>query len=123
MTLFYVLFNIISVLSGQWLSDNERLCAMKTVDGWKDSRLQRICGVSNPGPLDQQASAKPGTPLSTAKNDFTKTWQIKVIVNTGGSRARALEGSDRFSLGLYWLLCRCWECLEISISLLHPRRM
>ena len=26
---FYVLFNSISVISGQWIGDNERLCAMK----------------------------------------------------------------------------------------------
>ena len=26
---FYVLFNSISVISGQWADDNERLCAMK----------------------------------------------------------------------------------------------
>ena len=26
---FYVLFNSISVISGQWVDDNERLCAME----------------------------------------------------------------------------------------------
>ena len=26
---FYVLFNSISVISGQWVGDNERLCAME----------------------------------------------------------------------------------------------
>ena len=27
--LFYILFNSISVVSGQWTDDNERLCAME----------------------------------------------------------------------------------------------
>ena len=29
MTQFYVLFNNISIISGRWADDNERLCAME----------------------------------------------------------------------------------------------
>ena len=47
---FYILFNSISVISGQC----ER--QWNPVYGWKDFCLQQ---GSNPGPLDQQASAKP----------------------------------------------------------------
>ena len=45
---FYVLFNSISVKSGKWLRDNEKLCAMEPryLYGWKDSRLKRDL---NPG--------------------------------------------------------------------------
>ena len=31
----YVLFNSISVISGGWLSDDERLCAMEACLWWK----------------------------------------------------------------------------------------
>ena len=37
MTRFYVLFNSISVISGRWFDDNERLCAMELC-----LRLRRI---------------------------------------------------------------------------------
>ena len=33
---FYVLFNSVSVISGRWADDNERLCAMEPVYGWED---------------------------------------------------------------------------------------
>ena len=47
---FYVLFNSISVISGRWADDNERLCAMEP-----RLRLRRFCleRGSNSGPLDQ----------------------------------------------------------------------
>ena len=32
---FYVLFNSISVISGQWFGDNERLCAMESHLRWE----------------------------------------------------------------------------------------
>ena len=49
-SLIYILFNSISVKSGQWVDDNEMLCAM-------EPRLQLrrfpFEWGSNPGPLDQ----------------------------------------------------------------------
>ena len=47
---FYVLFNSVSVISGRWADDNERVCAMEP-----RLRLGRFCleRGSNPGPLDQ----------------------------------------------------------------------
>ena len=33
---FYVLFNSISVISGRWADDNERLCAMEPRIDWLD---------------------------------------------------------------------------------------
>ena len=47
---FYVLFNSVSVISGQWADDNERLCAMEPRLRLGRFRLER---GSNPGPLDQ----------------------------------------------------------------------
>ena len=46
----YVLFNSISVISGQWADDNERRCAMEF-----RLRLRRFCleQGSNSGPLDK----------------------------------------------------------------------
>ena len=43
--LFYVLLNSVSVISGQWADDTERLCAMEP-----RLRLRRFClkGGSNP---------------------------------------------------------------------------
>ena len=51
---FYVLFNSVSVISGRWPDDNERLCAMEPHLRLRRFRLER---GSNSGPLDQQASA------------------------------------------------------------------
>ena len=47
---FYVPFNNISVISGQWADDNERLCAIEP-----HLRLRRFClkQGSNSGLLDQ----------------------------------------------------------------------
>ena len=50
---FYVLFNSISVISGQWADDNERLCAMEPRLWSGKIGLER--GL-NPGPFDQEAS-------------------------------------------------------------------
>ena len=47
---FYVLFNNISVISGQWPGDIERLCAMEPHLELRRFRLQR---GSNSGQLDQ----------------------------------------------------------------------
>ena len=47
---FYVLFNSISVISGRWADDNERLCAMEPRLRLRRFRLER---GSNSGPLDQ----------------------------------------------------------------------
>ena len=47
---FYVLFNSISVISGRWADDNERLCAMEPRLRVRRFRLER---GSNSGPLDQ----------------------------------------------------------------------
>ena len=47
---FYVLFDSISVISGRWADDNERLCAMEPRLRLRRFRLER---VSNSGPLDQ----------------------------------------------------------------------
>ena len=47
---FYVLFNSISVISGRWADDNERLCAMGPRLRLRRFRLER---GSNSGPLDQ----------------------------------------------------------------------
>ena len=52
---FCVLFNSISVILGQWEGDNERLCAMESIIGWKDFPQWE----SNPGPLGQQARVNP----------------------------------------------------------------
>ena len=51
---FYILFNSISVISGGWVDDKERLCAME-----RCLQLRRFflkLGL-NPGLLDQQARA------------------------------------------------------------------
>ena len=45
---FYVLFNIISVISGRWVGDNERPCAMEPRLRFKRSWPQGL----NLGPLD-----------------------------------------------------------------------
>ena len=47
---FNVLFNSISVISGRWVDDNERLCAMEPL-----LRLRRFCleQDSSSGPLDR----------------------------------------------------------------------
>ena len=50
----HVLFNSISVISGRWADDNERLCAMEPHLRLRRFRLGR---GSNPGPPDQLASA------------------------------------------------------------------
>ena len=55
---FYVLFNSISVISGQWADDNERLCAMEPHLQLRRFRLE---WGSNPGPLDHRPAL---TPLS-----------------------------------------------------------
>ena len=47
---FYVLFNSVSVISGRWADDNERLCAMEP--GLRLGRFGLEQG-SNPGLLDQ----------------------------------------------------------------------
>ena len=47
---FYVIFNSISVISGRWTDDNERLCAMGSRLRLRKFRLER---GSNSGPLDQ----------------------------------------------------------------------
>ena len=47
---FYVLFNSVSVISGRWAGDNERLCAMKPRLRLGRFRLEQ---GSSPGPLDQ----------------------------------------------------------------------
>ena len=39
---FSVLFNNISLISGQWDFDNERLFAMDPVCDWEDSHLDQI---------------------------------------------------------------------------------
>ena len=49
---FYILFNNNSVLSGWWVGDNERLCAME-LSLRKDPSLKF---GSNLSPLDQQGS-------------------------------------------------------------------
>ena len=46
---FYVLFYSISVISGRWADDNERLCAMEP--GLR-LRIFRLEQGSNSGPLD-----------------------------------------------------------------------
>ena len=46
---FHVLFNSISVISGQWEVDNEKLCAMKPCLQWRRFCLEQ---GSNSGPLD-----------------------------------------------------------------------
>ena len=46
----YVLFNSMSVISGRWADDNERVCAMEPRKRLKRFRLEQ---GSNPGPLDQ----------------------------------------------------------------------
>ena len=50
----YVLSSSISVMSGRWDVDNERLCAMEHRSRLRRFRLER---GSNSGPLDQKASA------------------------------------------------------------------
>ena len=47
---FNVLFKNISVISGRWTDDNERLGAMKPRLRLRRLRIER---GSNPGPLDQ----------------------------------------------------------------------
>lgn len=49
----YAIFYSVSVVSGWWESDNERLSAAERVYGWKDFCFQQ---ESNPRPLDQQDS-------------------------------------------------------------------
>ena len=47
---FHVLFNSISVISGRWADDNERLCAMEHRLRLRIFNLER---GQNPGPLAQ----------------------------------------------------------------------
>ena len=47
---FYVLFNSVSVISGRWADDNERLCAMEPRLRLRRFHLKR---GSKSGPLDQ----------------------------------------------------------------------
>ena len=54
---FYVLFNSIFVISGRWEGDYETLCAVDFHLSLERFPSQE--SVSNPGPPDQQASAKP----------------------------------------------------------------
>ena len=49
---FYVHLNTILAISGRWVSDDEKQCAMEP--NLKDPHLKR---GSNPGQLDQQPSA------------------------------------------------------------------
>ena len=35
---FYVLFNSISVISGQWVNDDEKLCAMELLDQYASAK-------------------------------------------------------------------------------------
>ena len=68
---FYILFNSISVISGQWADDNIRLCAMEPCLQLRRFRLEQ---GSNSGPLDQLASPKPTVIKdisSTKDNDYT----------------------------------------------------
>ena len=53
---FYILFKSISAISGQWVDDNKRLCAIEP-----RLQLKRILAPAglNAGQLDQQASAEP----------------------------------------------------------------
>ena len=53
---FYVRFNSISVISGQWMDDNGKLCVIEPCLWLR--RLYLGWG-SNPGLLDQWASAEP----------------------------------------------------------------
>ena len=50
------LSNITFMTQGRWEGDNERLCAMYPVCGWKEIRLQRVSSLE---PLDQHASVPP----------------------------------------------------------------
>ena len=50
---FYVLFNSISVISGCWVNDNERLCAMEPCLQLRRFRFERD---SNSRLLDQEVS-------------------------------------------------------------------
>ena len=47
---FYVLLNSISVISGRWADNNDRLCAMEPRLRLKRFRHKQ---GSNPGPVDQ----------------------------------------------------------------------
>ena len=53
---FYVLFNSISVITGQWEVDNERLCAMELRLRWRRflpvAKISPLAGIEL-GPLDQ----------------------------------------------------------------------
>ena len=53
---FYVLFNSVSVISGRWEVDNERVCAMELRLRLRRFRLKRAIELSL---LDQQTSAEP----------------------------------------------------------------
>ena len=37
---FYILVNSISIISGRWIGDNERLCTMNPVDNGKELYLK-----------------------------------------------------------------------------------
>ena len=50
---FYILFNSISVVSGQWAGDNERLCAVEPSSPLKRSLLQVGLESGTLGLLDQ----------------------------------------------------------------------
>ena len=54
---FYIIFNSISVLSGRWLADNERLCAMEPL-----LRSERF---------PPQARLEPGTGRSKGQRYYT----------------------------------------------------
>ena len=51
---FYVLFSSISVILGQWVGDNARLCMQKNRPTFTIEQLPTSSRLK-PGPLDQQA--------------------------------------------------------------------
>ena len=83
---FYVALNSISVILGLWIGDNGRLCAMKP-----RLRLNRFppLEVLNPGPLDQQASAKP-TELRGSVRRNSRECSIRGSGYTVSSRSHIL---------------------------------
>ena len=58
---FYVLFNIITVISGPWAADNKRLCAMEPRLRLNAFRIER---GSNSGPLQRLIHSATGAPNS-----------------------------------------------------------
>ena len=106
---FYVLFNSISIISGRWANDNERLCAMKSRERLRRFRLDRSFKLGNARSVGQRLTHRAiGTPLSTeswkTESDFferckklrTRIHEIIMLKNWEERRGQILKTIKRY---------------------------